>query len=435
MNYCTNCSTAIEPGQLFCRNCGARVQLTSISKSPSLADKTQGALRRAQEALSDTKDKSASRAREIGSGFTRLLQSIIQIGPKAVSLVKENPIRWGGIFLGGILMTAYAISFSIILNSSGPEGQIQKYLSAVNSKDVASLSDANLFPDTTGYPIMPKELTALYGNDTLQSEGVSWSWFADDASLRLANTNGEDVSVLQLKATGHWNLGFYTKSWEIVSPAPTFRLSAITLGSTQTGTFGSLSVKGSSDPSFTKYIGKTFIGFPGLVQVSTDEFGFESAAENSVSVGSGETAVIRANEGDLSFPSYLETSAGSRADSTASYCASNNCDLLPYFSDSDYSWDTDPAWDTYYDYSDRASSYSSNGCDLVDSVAQTATTGYADFDCGISSSRAIAHVITYYFLPDDVSYFNGTASQTMSLTVHYRYSPSSDQFMVTSVTN
>ena len=435
MNACQNCSKTLEAGQLFCRECGARVELTSNRSSASVTKAAQTTIRQAQDIASTTKNKLVSSTKSLKSKSSSLFSRFTGLGPKAVKLVKDQPIRWGGTFVGLLFALIYLISFTAILNSSGPDQEIQKYLTAVNSRDVDRLSDKTLFPSNAGTPIMPAELTAIYSHQSLHATDVNWNWFADDASLRIENSYGDAISQLQLKSTSHWNFGFYSKSWQITTPAPTFRLSGVTLGATQPATFGFLDVLGSSDPSFTKYVGKTFVGFPGQVLVTTDNYGFENSADNELSIGSGPTTTIRASEGGLDFPSDLETEATTRADATASYCASSQCSYLPYFYDSDYSWDTDPAWDTYYDYNYRASSYSSSGCTLTDSTAVSATSGYAQFDCDIYSSRTIEHVVTYYYYADDVSYFYGNTTKTMTLTVNYKFNTATGKYNISSVTN
>jgi hypothetical protein len=282
---------------------------------------------------------------------------------------------------------------------------------------------------------MPASLTSIYGSGTLHAENITWGWFSDAASLRILNAYGQPVETLELKATDHWNFGLLSKSWQVSSPAPTFRLSAVGLGLKQQGNFGDLAVAGSSDRNFTQYTGKTFVGFPGLVTVSTDDYGFKSSSENDIEIASGSTAILRASEGDLAFPSSLESLANTQADSAANNCATNECSYLPYFSDSDYSWDNDPAYDTYYDYSNSSTYYSSNGCSIIDSTALSANTGLASFDCDISSIRNVEHVLTFYYFPDDVTSFSGSANLTMSLTLKYFFDQTSGQFKLSSVTN
>jgi len=433
---CSNCSYSIEAGQLFCRNCGARVAQAAKATKPVLAKGLKDSLSGLQSVKGKVSATGTSLARSSSQAASRIIGKLSSIGPTTIAKVKANPIRWGVALFTTALAISYSIAFAVVLNTSGPNQVIDKYLSVSNSKDLEQLANQDLFPTgSNSTEVMPASLTSIYGSETLHAENISWGWFSDSASLRIVNAYGQQVETLELKATDHWNYGLLSKSWQVSSPAPTFRLSAVGLGTKQHANFGDLGVAGSSDRNFTQFTGKTFVGFPGLINVSADDYGFKSSSENVIEVASGPAVIIRASEGDLAFPSSLESTASTQADTAATYCATNRCSYLPYFSDSDYSWDNDPAYDTYYDYTNSSTYYSSNGCSITDSTALSASNGVATFDCDISSTRNVEHVLTFYYFPDDVTSFSGTADLTMSLTLKYYFDQASGEFKLSSITN
>jgi hypothetical protein len=425
-------------GQLFCRECGARFLTPVAAKKKISLDKIKGNLPSLQDAtrLADKTGESLNAGlstlkTNVSKVFTRLKESV-------QAVLKKNRKLFLGLGIGFVVISAYAIVQSVMLMQSGPDKVVAQIVDAAKSKNYEALRNESLFPNPNGYTLIDKDLLGIYGGDELKVGTSDSTLFSDDAYVTIESDFGTIVSNIHLRATDSWNFIFYQREWAVVSDAPSIKFYSQSIGKTQGVSFGdgsAVSFSGSNDPDFKAIVGKTFISFPGIIRWDTDQFGFEDANFGSVSVGSASTTVIRAYDGELLFPSFLEGNAKTKADATASWCANSECDLLPYFYDSDYSWDSDPAWDYYYNRSYSGDAFSSWGCELVDSSATSALRGYANFDCDIHGTKVITHIVDYYFYSDEYSYFNGTGSKNMSLRVNFLFNPSTGKYSITSVTD
>ena len=424
MTICSNCGMELAAAQLFCRDCGARATVAKPSKKKVDLSTLKGKLPVAPD-IKGLAERGKSAIKTASSRFSSILIEGFKKRKKlALSLAA-----------GLLVILGYAAVQGTILSQNGPETIAAKMVNAVNSQDHESLKDEQLFPNPNGYPILDKSLLGIYSDSTLRVGKTDSSLFSDDAYVVLENEYGEVISEVRLKATNSWNFIFYQREWSVESEAPSVRFSATTLGDKQNVSFGSKTFSGKGDPKFKKIAGKNFLAFPGEVNVYSDVYGFEDAQSNYIYVGGPETVSLTALAGDLVFPSSLESSATSRANSAASSCASSRCSLLPYFSDDDYSWDSDPAWDFYYDYRSTSTSYSAGDCSLDSSVATSATKGYVQFSCEVYSARTITSVVEYYYFSDDYTYYNGTGSETMYLTVKFSFNPKSNKYAITGVSN
>lgn len=431
MSTCSNCGTEMSAGQLFCRECGAKsirpaagrkkVDLDEIKTNlPNFPNPTV-----IKDRTSETFKNGASAVKNSSLGVVKRIKT------GSVDLFKKRPKLIIGLGVGVVLAIAYISVQTVILNQNSPEAQVTKIVNAANAKDFTALQDQDLFPNPNNYPVLPSSMQGIYSADPLQIGSSTSSLFSDDAYVNIDNGYSQ-VAQVHLVATNSWNFIFYQREWKVVSEAPTVRFSTANIGQFQRASFGDVSFSGRNDPDLNALVGKTYVAFPGDVTVSTDAYGFEDASSDSVSI-TGDT-VLQASAGELVFPSDLESQALTKAEATATWCASSECSFLPYFSDSDYSWDDDPTWDFYYDYSYSNDAFSSWGCTQDSAQATSATSGYVDFSCDIHSSKVVTHVVDYYYLSDDYTYFTGSGSQYMYLTVRYSFNPATGKYSVTSVT-
>jgi hypothetical protein len=414
----------LASGQLFCRDCGARATVSKSSKNKldlkSLKDK--------MPALPDFKAIGEKGKTSVKAVSSRISSTVVDFYQKRKKLIFS-------IAAGVLALSGYAAVQVTILSQNGPESIANKMVAAVNSQDYESLKNEQLFPNPNKYPILDKSLLSIYSESPLRVGKTDSSLFSDDAYVVLENESGEVISEISLKSKNSWNFIFYQREWSVASEAPSIEFSTNTLGSKQKASFGSISFNGQSDPELKKIAGQVFLAFPGQVNVFSEVYGFEDSQDNYINVGGSSTVALSAAAGNLVFPSSLESSATTRANTAATTCANSECSLLPYFSNDDYSWDSDPAYDFYYDYRTSSTSYSAGDCTLDSAVATSATKGYAELSCEVYSARTITSVVEYYFWSDDYTYYNGTGSETMYLTVNFSFNPKTNKYAITRVSN
>lgn len=432
---CSSCGTEMAVGQLFCRECGARTEGQAKPNYRSLAkginNRALGAIgslysrAKSSKAIEEGVDKVLESGKQASKRFTNALSEFINKRKKLLIIV--------GLSLG--ISSAYAVIQMVMLNQNGPQTVAAKVVAAANSRDYDALMNETLFPNPNNYPYLDASLIGIYSDRNLEVGDAEFSLFSDTAFVAI-NDEITKVPVTQIKLTAKnsWNFIFYQREWQIVSDAPTVKFSTSTLGKNQKLQLGDITFDGSLDPELLDLTGTPYVSFPGIVSIETADFGFEQASTDEVSVGDSSTSILSATQGDLYFPISVESLATTKADATASWCASSECSMLPYFSNSDYFWDSDPDWDLYYDYTYSSDAFTSRGCTLTSSTPNSETNGVAYFSCEIYGAKATVHVVEYYYLSDDYTYFNGTATKYMNLRVNVSFNPSTGKFRATSDT-
>lgn len=348
------------------------------------------------------------------------------LGAGAISSFNMHAKRNYSILGGLVLILVYGIVQLSMLSNTGPQALADKYIAAVSSGSNDDLTDQSLFPNPEGLEVSPSGIAA----DPDAKGKVTSSLFSNDASITLVSAYGNALGKIQLKAEDHWNFIFKTRTWKIVTPASSIVIGKPDVAALQGFGYGSVYFFNLSDRKFPAISGKKYLAMPGIYSVSADSFGFSDASIDTVAVEASSSVTLTPTKAtELAIADEQSGAALAKAEAKQRACVKSQCASMPYFSESDFYFsDSDPADDYYYDESYSSKSYSADGCTLSSSTPLSALKATFSYDCDVSANITVTHVVTYYFLPDDYSYFYGTSSDTMSIRVTMVFDPKTGKF-------
>ena len=411
--FCRKCGVALKPNAKFCAECGAKVEAVVAPPVPS-------------EPAPPATPKISLPEVDFAAITGEALAKTKNLGKRALGAFNKNAKRNYSIIGGVLLVAIYGIVQLSMLGNSGPQNLADKYIAAVSGGSNAALSDETLFPNPEGLEYAPKGIDPeAYATGSLTS-----SLFSNDATIKLVGPNGDDLGTVKLKGEDHWNFIFRTRTWQVVTPASSISIGNPDVAALQGFSYGRVNFKNLSAEGFAGFSGKKYLAIPGTYEVSTRAFGFNDSSSDTVILKVDDSATLQpVKSTSLAIADAQTGAATSKAEAKSRACVKSSCASMPYFSESDFYFSgSDPSDDWYYDYSYSSKSYSAGSCTLSSSQALSALKATFSYDCDVSANITVTHVVDYYYLTDDYSYYYGTASDYMTIRVTMVFDPKTGKF-------
>lgn len=315
---------------------------------------------------------------------TQLARNVIT--PLVESFAK-HPWRNGGIAAVALI----TIVQLVLAFGSSATGLAESYKSAVNSQNVDSLKDPNLFPQDSSVTELPTFLENSFTPFTVAKATTVVDESGREATISIETTEGVAYSLDATKKES-WFGPFWVSQWQLTSQSPTIRMSVDqTLPETLDYTFGEMPFT-TKDIAEMTAVDSNYAVLPGVLTYTEPEFGFLSGGEQNTVVTTGSQRVTLGAEGEKLDGEVVTQAEKKFAKSVVRCSKKKRCASLPRYKDREFSVKK-PAgsWDRLSTFD----SYKVGDCAVTETTFVSAVEARVNFDCGAKVTRTFVWSDTY----------------------------------------
>lgn len=345
---------------------------------------------------------------------------------------KSRPIRFTAAVIGCLYAAAALTSFFW----SSPKTFVADYVHAIATKNPAALANESFFPRSEGAEVADPLILA--GLETKAGDFVvelDWSIFSTNVTATVVWADGKEVDI-PVSAKAGFFAGILVRDWKIDAEASTLTLaSGPSSIEGQAITVGGKTFSDFTDRGLKELLDRKFIVFPGEFSLKMGSQGLAAAEIQDVEIPLNGVEVKLSLEPTYGQPPAIASAlAETEATSAVNKCIKTKCSSLPYFLDSDFTWDDSMRdYETFFDDYQVSTSYIAGTCEVSGFQATDETAGTVFVRCPISALRQETYIDYYYFLSDDYSFYWGNAEKTMTYEVRIKFDSTTKEFKATKV--